>query len=191
MNIVTLIILGFIGFIILGLVIIFLINRKRILSFWFPQKWVIVCMLELDNNVNEWLQEKNEDLRFLFNNGYYFLYHQGITEEVKDDKGKVLFKRELTRPAIYREGRLAKFFYHEGNSEPMDFRLGTITGNPQISRQMETMEVSKLFEDNSNGAKEFMNKYGIYILVGIAILVLYLVFKKTPQPEQIPIVKGG
>jgi hypothetical protein len=164
------------------LFIIFLIKRKEILSFFFPNKWVIVEMLELDNNCLSWLQPKNQDLRFKFNDGYYHLYHQAI-----DEKTNV-----IKNPSIYREGRLAKFFYHEGNSDPMDYRLGKITGNPQISRQMETMEVSKLFDENRSVAQEFFNKYGLFIVGIIIIIVIYLLMKKPDQAVQTiqPAIQG-
>lgn len=154
--------------------VIFLIKRKQIMSFLYPNNWVYIEMLELDNSISEWIEKKNPDLRFQFNEGYYNMYHQSVKEN-GDPK---------VNPAIYRDGRLAKFFFHEGFSDPLDFRQGKISGNPQISRQLETLEVSKLFEDNKNIAQEFFKKYGLVIMGIILIMVLYLIFKKPEQVVQ-------
>jgi hypothetical protein len=137
-------------------------------------------MLELDNNTSEWLEKKNADLRFEFNKGFYNMFHQGVKE---DGNPKV-------EPAIYREGRLAKFFYHEGFSDPIDFRQGKISGNPQISRELEENNISSWFDEEEKGVEEFFKKYGFWILGIVLILVIYLLLKKPEQVvqtvEQIP-----
>jgi len=166
MNNIQLITIGlYIATILLFLIPLYLFKRKQILSFFYPNKYVIVEMLELDNSTSSWIERKNDDLRFEFNKGYYNMFHQDL------DKNK--------HPPIYREGRLAKLYYHEGFSEPMDFRQGKITGNPQISRQYEEIQLSKLFEDNASVAQEFFKKYGVFIAIGLILLVVYILIKNN------------
>jgi hypothetical protein len=170
------------GILFLGVVIIIImiITRKKVLSFLYPDKYILVEMLELDNSINSWIQEKNPDLRFEFNKGYYHLYHQGMNE--KGDK--------IGNPAIYRDGRLAKFFYQEGNCDPIDFRQGKITGNPQITMQIEKTNITDLFEEEENFLETFIRKWGIVIVIGILIILAIAMMSKKPDAA-VQVVKGG
>ena len=187
MNLQQLYLIGGILFIFIFLLIIFLINRKQILSFFYPSNYVIIEMLELDNNVRQWIEKKNDNLRFEFNKGYYNMFNQSL-EEHKHKNGEVLYKT-IKSPAIYREGRLAKFFYHEGHEDPIDYRAGKISGNPQINKQYEELQFSDLWAEDSLTIEDFFKKYGFYIMIILIIVVIWLIVRKPEQAVQI--VKGG
>lgn len=138
--------------------ILFILFRKKILSFLFPQNWIEVEMLEIDNNVRNWLQKKNDNLSFEFNKGKYFMF-------TGDSKGKI--------PTIYRSGRLAKLYYIEGNQFPLDFRNIQLSGNAYLSRQLDNIKLSELWVDEDNVLENIFKKYGIVIL-GIILFILII-----------------
>lgn len=189
--------MSIIGFLIIiffaFLFLLFVIFYKDIMSFLFPSSWVKVTILELDNNVRSMLLKKTPDLKFEFKEGNYNLYHTGeIIEKVKerkeairDKEGKItgynIVKEKYTEnnkeSAIYRSGRLGQFFYKEGNSDPLDYRTGEITGNPQISKQISKIELGKLFSTEVTFGEELFKKFGLFILVGVVVLLIILIFR--------------
>ena len=116
------------------------LNWQSIDSFFHPEKYSIIDMLESDNNSRVWLQRKNKDLRFLFNDGWYNMFEATIdniekekdleeekeakiVSETADKKIKTpppipeLLKFQKRGTSVYREGRLAKFYYKEGKRQ--------------------------------------------------------------------------
>lgn len=156
-------------------VTVFVRYRKEILSFLFPDKWVEIEMLELDNNTINWLQKKTKDLKFTFNDGEYNMFSQEIKEEIQQDGSKIT--KIQKNPPIYRAGRLAKFFYNEGNEDPLDFRTGKMSGNPQINKQISNIDISRLWTGHKSMSQEFLEKYGIFVLLGIGVILLIMMFQ--------------
>lgn len=174
------------GFIFVLLLIVFLINRVRILSFLFPQNYNMVCVLESDNNVTIWTQKKNSDLRFEFNGGWYNMYDttdQKVT--LPNPDGSITTSLMPTKQAtsIYRNGRLAQFFYIEGNEEPLDFRNNKISSNPQMRKQMSQVDLTKLW---TMGSK--VQSWLLYAIIGLLIgLILGSIaggWGKIPKPVE-------
>lgn len=137
------------------------IFRKKIDSFIHPENYILVEMLEMDNNVREWLQRKNNSLTFIFNKGTYNMF----TGENK------------TIPSIYREGRLAKLFYVEGNAYPLDFRNNKLTGDPYLNSQLDSINLSNLFFEEDEGLLFFIKKYWWIFLILIGLFVVFNMFK--------------
>lgn len=181
-----LIVLIMFGVVFILLVFLIFINRVRILSFWFPQNYNVVTMLEADNNITTWTQKKNSDLRFQFNDGFYNMYDT-VSEKVTltNPDGS---KFEGTIPArktssIYRSGRLAQFFYVEGNADPLDFRNNTITSNPQMRKQMLSVDLTKLWTMKA-GLKNWVLYAIIGLLVGLIIGSIVGGWNKIPKPVE-------
>lgn len=156
MNIIQ--ILFYIVALMLPLALIFILRKKAILSFLNPQDWVEVEMLEVDNNVRNWLQKKNNELSFVFNKGRYYMF----TGENKN-----------TTPSIYRKGRLAKLYYIEGNSHPLDFRNIKLTGDPYLNMQLDSINLSGLFFEDDSGIMNLIKKYW-WVILGLGIIILIL-----------------
>lgn len=168
----------FIFLVIFGLI---LWNRRDdIRAFWWPSDWVEVEMLELDNNTRTWLQQKTPNLKFKFNEGLYNMYHP-----VREDG---VIKR---MPSIYRSGRLAKFFYQEGREDPLDLRTKEIDGNPQVNEQILKIDVGRFFDSVGGLGQELMQKYGIFILLGLGLMLIVIIFLLLQKPEAAAAVKGG
>lgn len=180
------------GFVLVMLVVILWKKKDEIRAFFWPGSWAEIEMLELDNNTKIWLQKKNDSLTFKFNSGIYYMYEPGTKEVMaeeldeqgnvkKDEQGNpIMVKKKaplpVRQPSIYRSGRLAKFFYIEGNENPLDFRNNTITGNPQINEEMLKVESSRMITSAGGLGQELMAKYGFFILLGIGFLLLILAF---------------
>lgn len=188
------------GFFGVMLLVILWKNRDEIRAFFDPGGWAEVTMMELDNNVSTWLQQKKFDLKFKFNDGSYNLFHSGThTKDVKvkkkDEQGneiEVIEQQEVLEknPSIYRSGRLAKFFYREGNEDPIDFRQISVTGNPQINEQMLKVDISRWFMSAEGLGAELLNKFGIFIVIGLGLLLLYIAFIKKDPPATNESVKN-
>lgn len=161
--------------------IIFLMFRKSILSFFFPEDWVIIEFLERDNNVKTWLQKKEKNLQFTFNNGIYNMFE--VVDTSKEDIGRELSTMPPLNPelrvftSIYRQGRLAKLYFKEGNKDPMDYRTGQIKGDSQQAMQIEKAQLSDILNAGGGLGEEFLRKYGVIIFIGLIILVLFLALK--------------
>lgn len=172
MNILIALILGLIGIILIIIIIWIVLNWREIHSFFRPGLYNSITMLELDDNVSSWLQKKNSDLRFEFNNGYYNMFHRGDIQGIK------IPPKFTKNSVIYREGRLGKFFYVEGNADPIDFRKIESTHNPQLSKEIEKTQFSRLFESPTSFGEDLLQKYGFFILLGIGALVLFMILGK-------------
>lgn len=166
MDLLSFIILTFIIIILVLVAAVLIIFRKNIMSFFWPQNYCYVTMLESDNNVSSWIQRKNPNLKFIFNEGEYNLYDK-IPEKslppLYDGKGRLATSMPVST-AVYRSGRLAQFFYIEGNEDPLDYRNNKITSNPQMNRQRKTVDYTKLLTA-APGIKEWI----IYALLGLAV----------------------
>lgn len=70
--------------VLLGLLImLFLVFRKEIMSFFFPEKYLMVLMREKDGNIAKFIVERNETMTFNFQRGIYNLY-DGYHKETGD-----------------------------------------------------------------------------------------------------------
>lgn len=156
--------------IIISLIVI--VKRKQILSFFFPQNWVNVIMLESDNNVNDWLQKKNKDLRFTFNDGYYNMF-ESADSIVPAPSGRMV----KGATSVYRSGRLATFLYVEGNENPVDLRNLKVTGNPQLNKQLTKVDIGKLFVDDSTPFINVLKQLQPYLIIGGVILLVIIVLR--------------
>lgn len=165
--------------------IVFLIYKFRdnIHSFIYPQKWVVIEMIESDNSVSSWLQRKTSDLSFEFNNGDYFMFDS--SEEVKKSNVPLPnggFKEVFINTGkkffpVYREGRISKFYYIEGNSYPLDFKHLKPVGNPQLLKQIKTSRMyDMMFHKPQDSIMESIIKYApivLLIVVGVMLFMLY------------------
>jgi len=180
MELITLIIIINGVFILGGGLLIFLVRYKDIMSFFFPQNWNSITMLEKDNNVSNWIQKKSKDLTFKFNNGIYNMFSYEEELEQKDKDKPPIIKRIET--PMYRNGRLGHFLYIEGQKNPINFREIKPTGYPEIDEQQSKIDMSLLWTSKN----DFMAKYGfiILIVIGIAVLIILLkvIFPNTPTP---------
>lgn len=189
------------GFFILFLGILFK-RRDEIRAFFFPQNWAEIEMCESDNNTVTWLQRKNKALRFEFNGGYYNMYdttsNVTLTEEennaldkIADPETRELERKILTESkrkmvSVYRSGRIAKFFFNEGNENPIDFRNVKPTGNPVMTKTQEAIDLMELATGTESGIEEFWRKYGLIIVVVgflIVIAILISIANKKPATE--------
>lgn len=150
-------------FTMLVVLIVFLIFRKEISSFLFPHKWAKIMMLESDNNVYQWLQPKNKDLRFTFNDGFYNMFESRI---LNNEKNSIF-------TSIYRDNRLPCFIYVEGNENPIDLRKIEATGNPQLNRQIQDIDISKLFVYNKFDLFEILQRYW-WVIVAVLVIAFAL-----------------
>lgn len=137
------------------------------MSFLQPDNWAIVEMLELDNNCRNWIQKKNKDLQFQFNEGTYNLFQID-----QDTKQKI--------PPIYRSGRLVKFYFDEGNPNPKDMRINDIEGTPQTNNLMKKLDISRWFLSDMSGLENFLQKYGSIIFFIIGLIIGFIV-KNCPK----------
>lgn len=175
MNPLTLFLVGLIGFFIVIPTLLFLLFRKKIMAFFKPNDWCLIEMIERDNNVISWLQKKDKDLQFVFNEGTYNMFDV-ITEE-----GRTNYKKVFS--SIYREGRLAKLYYKEGEQNPLDIRNLRIVNDAQQANMQGKIAMSRLMKSGYSLANEIWQKYGLFLILGILILLLYLVFKGNgPTP---------
>ena len=159
------ILIGFILFFFLLLALAVYLFRNEIRAFFKPDQWASITMIEADNNVSSWLQKKNPDLRFTFNEGIYNMFD--------------ISKGVIDKTVVYREGRLGKFFYIEGNKNPMSFRhlQSNVNNLPQIDQQLTKIDLSRLFSSSESLSQELLSKYGFYVITAIIILLLVVLFK--------------
>lgn len=143
--------------------------KDDILTIMRPGDYVVITMNELDNNVRSWLQKKTSDLRFNFNEGYYNMFD---TSEVTGEGTKKNFN------PVYRNGRVAQFFYNEGNPNPLDFRQVKSESNPQLRKNLMAVDLSNLFNTEKSAGQELMEKYGFYLLIGVVAIVVFILMTK-------------
>lgn len=138
--------------------------------FFHPENFAKITMIESDNNMLTWIEKKNADLNFIFNNGKYNMFDKDTTGAKQNT-------------VIYRSGRLAHFIYIEGNENPVDLRGRIAPANARLNYDQETAGMTDLFLDNSNPA-ELWTKIGIAVLVvGVIIIIVLLLKGQTPPPE--------
>lgn len=165
MNIIGFLITSLIIFIVVMLLVLIIVFRREIHSFFFPSKWVSITMIELDDNISSWLEKKNKDLTMQFNNGIYNLFDPV-------DKNNKLIR------TIFKEGRLSKLFFQEGNPNPIDPRKQrTYVGDPQLTLQREKIQIARLFTGDKSLGQDLLEKYGGFLLIGILVLVVILLMK--------------
>lgn len=146
---------------VLGVVILFfIIKYKEIMSFLKPQNWAEITMIESDNNISRWLQKKNSDLRFTFNEGLYNM-----------------FDTDPRNSNVYRKGRLSAFIFAEGIANPLNIKSNEkFTSLPQMTKQFKMIDITKLWSSDNSGFMELINKYGIILLLGVlGIIIVILV----------------
>lgn len=187
------IMIGLMAFVFIMILWFLWVKRDDIHSFFYPGQWAEIEMLESDNNCSTWLQRKNPDLRFEFNGGHYNMFEKGI-EEPEPDTGneldKVPIPKKKISTAIYRAGRLSKFFYIEGNEDPLDFRTQKISGNAALSEQREKIETIQLFtKDKSDMEKNMERIIPIVIVVGIIIIIIIL-YLQGQHPAAVAASRG-
>lgn len=164
-------------FLVVGVIVF--IKRHDILSWFQPQNYLMVEMIQKDNNTESWLQRKNEKLSFWFDKCEYFMMDNPESSELDKD-GKPIQKTSL----IYREGRLGKFFYIEGYQFPVKIMRGSLDGaNAKLMSDMKKINLNDLFAREESIGEQLLKNIGIFILLGILILILYLIFKK-PEPAE-------
>lgn len=149
---------------------------KDIMSFIFPDKWVSVTMLELDNNVLNWLQKKKNSLTFDFKGGTYNLFHVKYKDGiVTDNEGNDIKTRTpINNNTLYKEGRLNKFFYVEGQYNPFDYRSISVSTDTYMKNLILDAKLSDMMNVDDNFSEELIRKYGIYILIAFIITILAL-----------------
>lgn len=157
------------------LIFAFIIKYKEIMSFLYPGDWLEVEILELDNNTFVDLIKKPSNLVYHFRDGSYNLYHAS-SNTGKDKFGRDIPVLQKNSP-IYRSGRLGKFFFIEGNSDPLDFRNNEIKGNAYVSDLFSKVEFARLFESDVSFGEDFLKKYGFFVLVGIVVILGVLLLR--------------
>ncbi len=179
------IIFSMIFIIVVLVVFLFVKNYSKIMSFIYPNDWNYITVLEADNTCT--IQKKNKDLRFEFNDGFYNMYDTEKTEiDLPNPDGTTtkdqIIKRNET--AIYRSGRLAQFFYIEGNSEPLDFRNNKISSNPQMRKQLLSVDLTKLWT-MGNQVKTWILYAIVGFLIGVIIGNVIGGYNKIPKPQEV------
>lgn len=152
---------------ILPLIILFIAFYKDIFSFFKPQDYVRIYILELDNQITRKLIKKPSNLKYKYKSGVYNLFdtHKNIPN----------FKNKET--VIYRDGRLNALFFIEGNSNPLDFRTGKIQIDTYLEQEFNKLDMAKLWSTNKPFGMTLLEQYGFYLILGIIILVIIAVFK--------------
>lgn len=158
-------------FVVLVIAIVLLLRWKDVMSFIQPQKWVSVTMLERDNNVVNMLIRKNKSNTFTFNEGVYNLFSRSLLPTGVPIPPLMKFN------VVYKEGRLAKLFYVEGNENPISFKEIKETGFPELRREILKMDLRDLWDIGGSLGSKILDEFGIYILIGIVILLVYLIAK--------------
>jgi len=80
---------------------------------------------------------------------------------------------------VYRSGRLGSFIYIEGKNDPVDLRdlKKEFNANSVINTEMSKVELARLVS-SMGGINEIWDKYKVFIIIGIIILVLILLFRQ-------------
>lgn len=151
----------------IGLVVgIFLAFKDQILSYLYPNMYAKITMLESDNNIIDFMVKKSKDLRFTFNDGYYNLFESLEVPKPYDGIKK--------GTSIYRSGRLVRFIFKEGNENPIDLRSIRATGNPQLNKQINAIDITRIVTGRGLDGMEIIRKYGLWIVIGIIVLFIVM-----------------
>lgn len=150
---------------------------QDIVSFFFPNKYVSITMLESDNNVSNFIVKKTDDLRMEFNSGKYNLFESMSSVEMDKDGNPVDTSTPVyPQTSIYRSGRLGHFFFIENNENPLDFRNQKITGNPQLNEALLKQDFNDLWiEPKTFGEQVLKYIVPILIIIGIIIVVVVII----------------
>lgn len=163
---------------IFGLILVFIGGiifyfKREILSFIQPQKWVSITMIEIDNNVINWIHRK-KGMTFDFNNGTYNLFNTRYENEKIEEN---IVRRPIMENFLYKEGRLTKYFYSEGNPNPIDMRKIEAINDIYTQNLIQDMQISEIIAIDDSFSDMIIRKYGIYI-IGFMALVIFLVIMK-------------
>lgn len=131
------------------LILLVIIKFNSIMSFFYPHKYVEIIMLESDNNIRSWLQKKSSDLRLEFNGAYYNMVN-----------------------AVYRKGRLAQFFFVEGNENPIDFRTVRATGDAERTRLSKRLDLANLFIQSIDFVDMLKRNWWLIVIGVIGVIVM-------------------
>lgn len=179
-----LIIYCMIGFILVMLSVLLYVNRKDIAAFFFPQDWAEVTILESDNNIRTWLQKKSADLSFKFNMGKYNMFEKQPEEKKAEAEGlEKVPTPDRKGTAIYRSGRLSRFFYIEGCPDPLDFRQVKITGNAQLTEQLDKVQVMDLFTGQASQFEEVWRKIAPFVIIAGFLLVIFFLWQNNQMQQ--------
>lgn len=186
---ISILIYGFILISVTFLGVLLFYFKDEIRAFVWPNRWVDISMIESDNNVSQWLQKKSEDLRFDFNDGKYNLFEASGEKEVwterevpKPDGTKSVQKVKKFVPdgkysVVYRSGRLAKFFYIEGNENPLDMRELKPSGNPRVTSNLMGIDLSKLFRSETTMMEDLWKRFGPFVMIGGIGLIIFILLQ--------------
>lgn len=75
------------------IVVVFIIFRKEILSFFMPDQYLMVLIREKDGNIAKFIIKRNETMTFQFQKGIYNLY-DGYTDESTETKSEEVKSNE-------------------------------------------------------------------------------------------------
>lgn len=154
-------------FIIIITIIIFIIKHKEILSFFYPDQWLLITILELDNTVTTKLIKKTKDLKFKFKDGNYYTFHP---YSKKSDNSEV--PEFIQGSGIYKNGRLLQFFYTEGNKYPIDFRGIEKTFDSVIDEKLNRISLTDWLTVSDDDILSLIKKNIVTIIIGIIILIV-------------------
>lgn len=159
MTILTLILQIVFGLLLI-LIVFFFIFKDHIMSFFYPENFIKIEFLNLDNSIKQFLLKKPHDLKFQYKKGWYNLFDTSSKKKVIN--------------TIYREGRFSKAYYKEGNENQLDFRHLEITGNPQLDDEILKQKYDFLWTSDKSSLEKFLP----YIIIGILIFIAIVLLKK-------------
>lgn len=144
-------------------------------------------MLESDNNVSSWYQKKTPDLKMEFNGGFYNMYDNATEyKSIPTPDGKMIktVVPSKQQTSIYRNGRISQFFFIEGIEDPLDFRNNRISSNPQMRKQLLSVDLTKLWT-MGNSLKQWLLYAIVGLLAGLIIGNIIGGYGKIPAPKPV------
>lgn len=183
MNILLVLFLILIIIILFFSLIFYFIFKDDIHAWLFPDKYVMVTMVQLDDSILTNIIKKNQDLTYEFNGALYNLFYpdrQGNTSFIVKDGIKVpMYNRKST---VFRQGRLASFTFIEGQENPIDFRdlKRDFSMDTKIKKEFSKVQISRLISSVSD-FENIIAKW--WWVIALAIIIIFILITRRPKVE--------
>lgn len=149
---------SFIIFCVLLVIVLIAVFWRDIEKTLYPYKFVKCYFINHDNSIDVYFHKKTQLSNFEYKDSRYFL---------------------VNKPAVvYGDKKFKVHYYISGNAVPIDLQNRETEGiKAKLINDIWELKASDLHKDQSRSLDDFMAKYGIYIGIGVIILVvLYLLF---------------
>lgn len=148
------------------LLVLIIVLRKEILSFFNPTDYIKVLMIQYDYSIKEWIENKKKNFSFKFGDKTYNIYNK---------------ENPLDNTTPFKKGRLNAYLYFQNNEYPIKPSIKEFRPPETDYKEMLKKDIDGLWVEQPS-VYDFLQKNLIPILIIIGIVIIVVVIVTRPAP---------